>query len=88
MTDKNKRPFSFKQSSEWNENLFIGMRIGLTMALSIGVFFLIGFWLDKKLGTKGICTVALTIFGIVGGARTVYRLVMDATEKNKKDHTD
>lgn len=88
MTDQNKRPFSFKQSGEWFENLSIVMRFGLTMALSIGVFFYIGLRLDRWLGTKGIFTVLLTIFGIVGGARTVYRQVMDLTEKKNNNSTN
>jgi len=88
MTDQKKRPFSFKQSGEWMENLSIVMRFGLTMALSIGVFFYIGLRLDRWLGTKGIFTIFLTIFGVVGGARTIYRQVMDITLKNKDNNTD
>ncbi|MBW1642582.1 MAG: AtpZ/AtpI family protein [Deltaproteobacteria bacterium] len=88
MTDQKKRPFSFKQSGEWMENLSIVMRFGLTMALSIGVFFYIGLRLDRWLGTKGIFTIFLTVFGVVGGARTVYRQVMDITLKNKDNNTD
>jgi len=63
------------------------MRFGLTMALSIGVFFYIGLRLDRWLETKGIFTVILTIFGVIGGARTVYRQVMNLTEKNKDTDT-
>jgi len=88
MTEKDKRPFSFKQSSEWLQNLSIVMRFGLTMALSVGVFFYIGLRLDRWLKTKGIFTVTLTLFGIIGGARTVYRQVMEITESNKEDKTD
>ena len=70
------------------ENLSIVMRFGLTMALSIGIFFYIGLRLDRWLGTKGIFTIFLTVFGVVGGARTVYRQVMDITLKNKDNNTD
>ena len=62
--------------------------INLAVLLALLGAFLIGLWLDRKVGTKGIFTVALTIFGVIGGGRTVYRLVMDATEKQKEDHTD
>lgn len=82
MTANKKRPFNFKQNAVWAENLAIIMRVGLTMALSISVFFYFGYLLDRWLGTKGIFIVSLTLFGIVGGARTVYRQVMDLTEKN------
>ena len=88
MTDHKKRPFSFKQSSEWAENLSIVMKFGLTMAFSIGVFFYIGLRLDRWLGTKGIFTICLTVFGIIGGARTVYRQVMELTDKKKDSQAD
>lgn len=67
------------------QNLSIVMQFGLTMALSVGIFFYIGFRLDQWLETKGIFTVFLTIFGIIGGARTIYRQVMHLIEKKKDD---
>jgi len=88
MTDQNKRPFGLKKSSEWMQNLSIVMQFGLTMVLSVGVFFYIGLRLDRWLGTKGIFTVFLTIFGIIGGARTVYRQVMHLIEKKKDNNSN
>ena len=53
------------------------MQLGLTMAGCIVFCFAVGYYLDKWLGTKGIFLVIFILLGIVGGAVTVYRQIMD-----------
>ena len=67
------------------------MQLGLTMAGSIAFCFLIGRFLDRWLGTKGIFIAIFTLLGVVGGAVTAYRQikesmpgVKDNTENNSK----
>ena len=62
------------------------MQVGLTMAGSILFCFAIGYYLDKCLNTKAIFITVFILLGIAGGAVTVYRQIMDATEQDgKKD---
>lgn len=48
--------------------------IGLTMAGCIGVGYLIGNWLDGRLGTT-YCTPIMVILGIIAGAREMWLTV-------------
>lgn len=86
MNKHNKRLINFKGSGELMKNVTIIMRFGLIMVISIGIFFYIGLYVDKWLGTKGIFTVILTIFGVIGGARTIYHQIMELTEKGKDEN--
>lgn len=65
------------------------------MAGCIGFCFLIGYWLDKWLGTKGIFITIFIILGVIGGGITVYREIdkfldlskkKDESEPEKKDN--
>lgn len=85
MKNSKKHPVFFKGTSEWMGSASILMRFGLTMVLSIGAFFLLGYKLDNWLGTKGIFTVILTIFGVIGGARYVYRSVIKIYDDEDKE---
>lgn len=53
------------------------MQIGLTMVGCILFCLWIGHLLDEWLGTKGIFITVFIILGIVGGAVTVYRQIME-----------
>ena len=67
-------------------------QLGLTMAGSILLGLLIGYYLDKwLLHTKGPFIVVFILLGIVGGGYTVYREIMKATNqdrKNEKNQSD
>ena len=54
--------------------------------LSVFCFF-IGLYLDKWIGTRGIFVTIFTILGVIGGAVTVYRQIIDVVE-DKSDHPD
>ena len=80
--------FDYKKNRAWAENLSIVMQIGLTMAGCIVFCFFVGLYLDKWLGTRGVFVTIFIILGIVGGAVTVYRQILqtlDNHSQNKKD---
>lgn len=77
--------FDFKKNREWVTHLSIVMQLGLTMVGSIGFCFLIGFYLDRWLHTKGIFISIFIILGIIGGAITVYRQIQEVMKDGKKD---
>lgn len=65
----------FKKKRDTIEYLALVTQVGLTMAGSIALCFMIGYFLDKWLGTRGLFLVVFIILGIVGGAVTVYRQI-------------
>ncbi len=64
------------------------MYIGLTMAGSIIFCFFVGRMIDNWLGTKGFFMTIFTIIGVIGGANTVYRQIMEMTEKGKGEESE
>ncbi len=58
------------------------MQVGLTMAGSILFCLAIGYYLDKWLNFKFVFKIIFIFLGIIGGAVTVYRQIMDATEQD------
>jgi F0F1-type ATP synthase assembly protein I len=79
--------FDYKKHQPWAEHLSIVMQIGLTMAGCIIFCFFIGLALDKWIGTRGIFVAIFTVLGVIGGAVTVYRQIIEITEE-KKDHRE
>ncbi len=80
--------FDYKKNRAWAENLSVVMQIGLTMAGCIVFCFFIGLYLDKWLGTKGIFVTIFTILGVVGGAFTVYRQILQTLENRPQNKND
>ena len=83
--------FNYKKNRAWAENLSIVMQIGLTMAGCIVFCFFIGLYLDKWLGTRGVFVTIFIILGVVGGAVTVYRQILqtlDNQPQKKKDSSN
>jgi len=79
--------FDYKKNRPWVENLTIIMQLGLTMVGCILFCFFIGFKLDGWMGTKGVFVAVFTILGVVGGAITAYRQIMEITLPDKEDKT-
>jgi len=79
-----KKLIRFKPAGSIYENLTIVMQLGLTMAGCLVFCFFIGLYLDKWLKTRGIFTTIFIILGIIGGANTVYRQILDITDDNPK----
>jgi hypothetical protein len=67
----------YKKHRPWAENLSIVLQIGLTMAGCIVFCFFIGHYLDRWAGSRGILTVLMTLFGIIGGGVVSYRQIME-----------
>ena len=80
--------FNYKKHRGWIENVSILMQIGLTMAGCIIFCLLIGFYLDRWLGTRGIFVTVFTLLGVIGGAVTVYRQIREILEPRPKDRTE
>ena len=76
--------FNYKKNRPWAEGLHIVMQAGLTMAGCIIFCFLIGLYLDRWLGTRGIFIAIFIILGVIGGGVTVYRQIIDVTEKKQE----
>ena len=81
----------YKKHRPWAENLSIVLQIGLTMAGCIIFCFFTGYYLDRWAGSRGILTVLLTVFGIIGGGVVSYRQIMDVfadgtTKDSGSDH--
>jgi F0F1-type ATP synthase assembly protein I len=80
--------FNYKKNRAWVENLSIVMQIGLTMAGCIVFCLFIGLFLDRWIGTKGIFITLFIILGVIGGAVTVYRQIMEIIEENPDQQED
>ena len=83
----NKMVFNYKKNRAWAENLSIVMQIGLTMAGCIVFCFFVGLYLDKWIGTRGIFVTIFTLLGVIGGAVTVYRQIMEVID-DKSETSD
>lgn len=77
--------FNYKKNRVWAEHLSVVMQIGLTMAGCILFCFFIGFYLDKWLGTRGVFITIFIILGVVGGAVTVYRQIIQTLDKQSSN---
>jgi F0F1-type ATP synthase assembly protein I len=76
--------FNYKKNRVWAEHLSIVMQIGLTMAGCIVFCFFVGLYVDKWIGTRGIFVTIFTILGVIGGAVTVYRQIIEVIEDKPK----
>ncbi len=86
MRRPNKRNKINKESQyAWSEGLTYVMQIGLTMVGCIAFCFFIGFYLDRWLGTRGVFITIFIILGVIGGAVTAYRQIMEMMPQNKAD---
>jgi hypothetical protein len=53
--------------------------LGIQLAVSLVVFVLVGQWIDRKLGTGGIITIAAAFLGFGG---TMYTLIRSLNRKD------
>jgi ATP synthase protein I len=77
--------FNYKKNKVWTESLHIVMQIGLTMAGCIVFCLFVGLYIDRWLGTKGVFVTIFILLGIIGGANTVYRQIIEITDVRQKD---
>lgn len=78
--------FDFKRNKDWAAHLQIVMQLGLTMVGCIALCFFVGLYLDSWLGTKGLMVTIFTILGVVGGAVTAYRQILETLDSEKKNN--
>jgi ATP synthase protein I len=80
--------FRLKNHRSWVVNLTLVLQLGLTMVGSILLCFIIGRTLDKWLNTRGIFLIIFTIAGVVGGAVTAYRQILETMDDEKTSADD
>ena len=59
--------------------------VGLQFAFAIIIFLFAGQWVDKRLGTKGIFTIAGVFIGGAGAFYTMYRKIAAAQKKDDEE---
>lgn len=57
------------------------LTLGLQLAISVVVFFFIGYWLDGKFGTSPWCTIVGAFLGAAGG---LIKFIREALALGKK----
>lgn len=62
--------------------LALASELGFSIAVPIGVGVLLGYWLDKRLGSAPVLTLSLLLVGVVLGMRNLFTLVQKTTEKD------
>jgi ATP synthase protein I len=77
--------FNYKKNQAWAEHMTIVMQLGLTMAGCIVFCFFVGRYLDRWLGTGGLFVAIFTVLGVIGGAVTAYRQILEITADPQKD---
>lgn len=60
--------------------------LGISLVVTILVFFWIGKWIDGKLSTGVIFTLILTFIGFAGGFYSFYLSVKRLSEEDKKEN--
>ena len=59
--------------------------LGLTLAVTILIFFFIGKWIDGKAGTTVVFTLIFTFIGFAAGFYSFYLNIKKLTDADKKD---
>ena len=61
------------------------INLGLQMAITIGVFVVGGWWIDKQFDTSPIWTLILSAIGIFGAFYSFIRKVINFEKKKKNN---
>ena len=69
----------------WLRELRLVSQLGISMVLSIAIFFAAGFFLDKWLGSKPVFSLIGIFIGIVSGGYLVYKQIMEVTAKSQAE---
>lgn len=59
--------------------------VGLQFAIAILLFLFLGRWLDARMGTKGIFTIAGVFVGAGAGFYSMYRRLMTAQARDEAE---
>lgn len=60
------------------------LAVSWLMVLAIVGFWLIGVWIDRRLGTWPLASIVLVIIGTAGGAYQSYRLIMKSLKSRDR----
>ena len=71
-------------TSHWTKRVGDVLSIPMTLAATPTVGFLLGWFLDRKLGTAPWLTLTLLVLGFVAGAREVWQSVKRLDEKKQQ----
>lgn len=61
------------------------MTLGLDFAITIGLFALLGYWLDGKYNTAPMWTLILSLFGIVVAFYKFFKVVLKKKKEPPKE---
>lgn len=61
------------------------LTLGLQLAISVVVFFFIGYWMDGKFGTSPWCTICGAFLGAAGG---LFKFLREAVALGKQADED
>lgn len=67
----------------WLRELTLVSQLGISMVLSIAIFFAAGFFLDKWLGSKPVFSLIGIIIGIASGGYLVHKQIMEVIAKSQ-----
>ena len=76
--------------SKWARDFGPFLTLGLQLAITVVVFFLLGRWLDGKLGTSPWCMLVGLAIGIVGGFIRFFKTAIEIgnrSDTEKKNET-
>jgi ATP synthase protein I len=59
--------------------------VGINLVTTTFVGFVIGYYLDKWLGTRPWLMVVFTLLGIVAGFRDLFRIARESSRQNRQD---
>lgn len=79
---RSRRKQQREPSFSWLRELTLVSQLGISMVLSIAIFFAGGFFLDKWLGTKPVFILIGILVGVVSGGYLVYKQIMEVTAKS------
>ena len=66
--------------------IFLGMKVGILMALPLVGFLLLGVWIDSMFGTSPTYLIVGILGGIILGGVMVYKIILPYLEKKLKDN--
>lgn len=62
--------------------------LGLEMGVAVAIGYGLGWWLDRRFGTKPYLTLVFLLFGIAAGFRGLIRAAREIMRQNEKDDGD
>jgi len=85
VTDKRRKEQERREKTKQLGPVILVTQLGLSMAGSILLCLLIGYYLDKWLNTKPVFIIIFILLGVVGGGYNAYRQIMETIKLDEKD---